>query len=73
MADNLPEVATEIKDNPDVQWFYLSNNPEAKTSAIGPDYVQRIVKTYGPFYNNGGGDAEEGVIYIIFYEGKRKE
>lgn len=31
------------------------------------------VMTYGPFYNNGGGDVPQGPVYIHFYKAVKKE
>ena len=69
LKDNFPEVDKEIKDDPDVKFYYLSNEESIETPSINPKYWnQKCVKTYGPFYNIGGGDAKEGAVYIHFYK-----
>lgn len=53
---------------------FLDSDPNAKHTGL--DYKNndvKIVKTYGPFYNNGGGDVDKGSTYIIFYEATPKK
>jgi RHS repeat-associated protein len=72
LKDNFPEVAPEIKDNKDVKFFFLSADKDAKHTGIGPGWDQKIVKSYGPFYNIGGGDVPKGAMYINFYSATPK-
>jgi hypothetical protein len=64
LKENFPPASAEIADLR-VKWFYLSNSinvpvhPGARNS--------ELVKTYGSFYNNGGGDVPAGATYIHFY------
>jgi len=74
LTDNLPEVDSEIKDDKDVMFFYLSSDKNKKTPSISSKYWdQTTVKTYGPFYSIGGGDAGSGAIYILFYKAVKKQ
>jgi RHS repeat-associated protein len=69
LKDNFPEVDAAIKNDASVKFFYLSSDKDAKTPAISAKFWdQKIVKTYGPFYNIGGGDAKGHSMYIIFYK-----
>ncbi|MGL4629884.1 MAG: RHS repeat domain-containing protein, partial [Leadbetterella sp.] len=73
LKNNFPVVDPEIKDDPEVMFFYLSPNKNIKTPSISPKYWdQKTVKAYGPFYSIGGGDAGTGPIYIIFYKPIKK-
>ena len=72
LKDNIGYIAPEILNDPSVKYFYLSNNKNAKTPAISSNFTQEIVKTYGPFYNNGGGDVPKGAVYILFYAARPK-
>jgi RHS repeat-associated protein len=70
LTDNFPNVDPAIKDD-EVNYFYLSNS----TTKIHGDnqintsfYKAELVKTYGPFYNNGGGDINRGESYIHFFK-----
>ena len=73
LTDNFPEVDTEIKDDSQVKYFYLSSDENATTPSINSKYWdQEKVKKYGPFYNIGGGDAAKGSIYIHFYKAVKK-
>jgi hypothetical protein len=74
LTDNLPEVDSEIKDDKDVMFFYLSSDKNKKTPSISAKYWdQTTVKTYGPFYSIGGGDAGTGAIYLLFYKAVKKK
>lgn len=65
---NFPDLDPEIADS-DVRFFYLSSVATTITPSIDKRYyTPTIVKTYGPFYNTGGGDAPKGDIYVIFYK-----
>lgn len=73
LKDNFPSVAPEIKNDENAKFFYLANKPDATHTGISSKYWdQKIVKSYGPFYNRGGGDAPKGEIYIIFYSVEKK-
>jgi RHS repeat-associated protein len=73
LTNNFPEVDSEIKDDSEVKYFYLSSDANATTPSISSKYWdQRKVKTYGPFYAIGGGDAGTGLIYIHFYKAIKK-
>jgi hypothetical protein len=51
-----------------VKFFYLGTTQNAKHTGISSKYWdQKIVKSYGPFFNNGGGDVPKGNVYINFY------
>lgn len=74
LKSNLPGVAPEISGDETVRFFLLADSPDAKHGGISSRYYdQTAVKTYGPFYNSGGGDAPEGSIYIIFYSAQKKD
>jgi len=61
--ENFPPLDPEIEDA-QVKWFYLSTSSEhAHTGIQGGEKV----KTYGKFYNIGGGDVPSGDIYVHFY------
>ncbi|MBS1902216.1 MAG: DUF4157 domain-containing protein [Bacteroidetes bacterium] len=66
-TENFPSLDPEIADNA-VKWFYLSplsSLPQHPTMSM-----LTSVKSYGAFYNNGGGDVPAGDIYIHFYKKK---
>ncbi len=67
-VENFPVADVEINDA-EVKWFYLSNdkNKPSQHPSLGSK-ANSIVKTYGPFYNNGGGDVGKGDTYIHFYK-----
>ncbi len=75
LKDNFPAVDPEIKNDPDVKFFFLAKENDTKHSAIKTEngWNQSIVKSYGPFYNIGGGDADAGEIYINFYKATKIE
>jgi hypothetical protein len=62
--ENFPQHDPEI--DVDVKWFYLSAALDKPLSHPGTSGTV-IVKTYGPFFNAGGGDAEHGDCYLHFY------
>ena len=62
--ENFPAKDAEIDEG--VRWFYLST--AAYTPVSHPGTSQTVlVKTYGPFYNIGGGDVDHGEVYLHFY------
>jgi hypothetical protein len=65
-VQNFPTVDIEIADS-SVQWFYLSNTPDGPKSHLGLTKPSKIVKSYGPFFNVGGGDAKVGSTWLHFY------
>ena len=70
---NFPGVDPEIKNNLNVQFFYFSPDKNATHPGISSKfYNQKIVKTYGPFFNIGGGDVPRGPVYILFYSATKK-
>ena len=73
LKDNFPGVAPEIKNDASVGYFYLSPQKDAKHTGISGKYWdQKVVKSYGPFYNVGG-DVKKGAVYIIFYSATPKK
>jgi hypothetical protein len=63
-TENFPRPDPEIDDR--VKWFYLSSS--ASTPAVHPGTTGTVlVKSYGPFYNTGGGDVKLGACYLLFY------
>ena len=56
----------EITD-PNVKWFYLGAKPDKPDTHPGTTGTTRV-KTYGSFYNIGGGDVPKGDVYIHFYK-----
>lgn len=74
LNDNLPKPANEITSNENVKYFFLGSSPNTKHTGINSKYWnQEVVKSYGPFYNSGGGDAKKGAIYINFYSAHLKK
>jgi hypothetical protein len=63
-TENFP--AKDVAIDGEVKWFYLSSNARTPLSHPGTSGTV-IVKTYGPFYNSGGGDVEPGDVYLHFY------
>ena len=64
--ENFPSVDTEISDN-SVRWYYISK--DADKPAVHPWVTGTVrIKSYGPFYNIGGGDVPRGNVYIHFYK-----
>ena len=60
LTSNFPEVNPEILNDVNVK-----SEQQVATPSLGRN--QECVKTYGPFYNIGGGDVEKGPVYIHFY------
>ena len=74
LVSNFPEVDPEILNDDDVKFFFLSSKKTEATPSINSKYFdQECVKTYGPFYNAGGGDVEKGPVYIHFYKAVEKK
>jgi hypothetical protein len=66
LTENFPALDSEIADA-EVKWFYLSS--EANTPAVHPGTTGTTkVKTYGSFYNIGGGDVKKGDVWVHFYK-----
>jgi len=73
LKDNFPNVDPLIKNDPSVKFFYIGTAKDVKSPSIDSRYWnQRIVKSYGPFYNTGGGDVPRGPVYLIFYSATKK-
>ena len=73
LKDNFPPVSAAVQNDPNVRYFYLS--PDSTAKHTGLDYKTwdiKLVKSYGPFYNVGGGDVPRGLTYVNFYSGRRK-
>ncbi len=69
LIDNFPEVDPVVANDGTVKFFYLSSLEKVDTPSIDSQtYNQKCVKSYGPFYNNGGGDVPRGEIYIHFFK-----
>ncbi len=66
LKSNLPPADGEIEDNPNVKYFYLDAKYDKKHTAL--NNTQKTIKSYGPFYNIGGGDVAREKCYVIFYE-----
>lgn len=66
LKSNLPPADGEIEDNSKVKYFYLDAKYDKRHTAL--NNTQKIIKSYGPFYNIGGGDVARGKCYVIFYE-----
>jgi len=67
LINNFPALDAEIADA-GVKWFYLSRNAaQAKHPGLSKPHVR--VKSYGPFFNNGGGDVPRGWgVYLHFFK-----
>jgi len=63
--ENFPVLDREI--GAEVQWFYLSAFADKPITHPGASQPMVIAKTYGPFFNSGGGDASRGDVYLHFY------
>jgi hypothetical protein len=62
--ENFPKLDPEIDRT--VKWFFLSAN--AATPAAHPKTTgTKLVKSYGPFHNVGGGDVTTSTVYLLFY------
>ncbi|HYR10132.1 MAG TPA: DUF4157 domain-containing protein [Longimicrobium sp.] len=64
--ENFPALDAEVADA-EVKWFYISSSgtgPAAHPGATG----SVLVKSYGSFYNTGGGDVKKGAAWIHFYK-----
>jgi len=68
--ENFPALDAEISDAA-VKWFYLSSNADKPVSHPSVSGSERV-KSYGSFYNIGGGDVKKGDVYIHFYRVKPK-
>jgi hypothetical protein len=64
MLENFPALDPEITSA--VKWFYLSD--KAVVPAHPGTTGTTRVKTYGPFFNTGGGDVPRGDVYVHFYK-----
>jgi hypothetical protein len=62
--ENFPRKDAVIDEH--VKWFYLSSYADRPISHPGTSNTV-IVKSYGPFYNIGGGDVDHGDCYLHFY------
>lgn len=62
--ENFPGKDHEIDEH--VKWFYLSAEPHTPIGHPGTSGTV-IAKSYGPFFNIGGGDAGRGDCYLHFY------
>lgn len=69
-TENFPALDAEISDAT-VKWFYLSPNADKPVSHPAVSGSERV-KSYGSFYNIGGGDVKKGDVYIHFYRLKPK-
>lgn len=67
LVENFPPVDAVIAD-PAVKWLYLAKDPELKKhKGLIQPHVR--VKSYGPFYNAGGGDVPRGSgVYVHFFK-----
>lgn len=63
--ENFPVLDKEI--GAEVCWFYLSPLPDKPVTHPGASRKMVIAKTYGPFFNSGGGDVSRGDVYLHFY------
>lgn len=64
-TENFPALDREIDEG--VKWFYLSSFSDKPTTHPGASQQMVIAKTYGPFYNIGGGDVSRGDVWLHFY------
>jgi hypothetical protein len=69
-VENFPSLDSEIADV-GVKWFYLSPQPDKPEVHPATTGTERV-KSYGSFYNVGGGDVKRGDTYIHFYRLKPK-
>ncbi len=69
-TENFLSLDPEIAD-PGVKWFFLSTKPDEPEVHPGTTGTERV-KTYGSFYNIGGGDVPVGDVYLLFYRLKPK-
>jgi hypothetical protein len=69
-VENFPSLDSEIADV-GVKWFYLSPQPDKPEVHPATTGTERV-KSYGSFYNIGGGDVKRGDTYIHFYRLKPK-
>ena len=67
LVENFPGVDSEIADDK-VKWFYLSHLESLTEHPTMSTLTS--VKTYGSFYNIGGGDVKKGDVYVHFYKKK---
>jgi hypothetical protein len=63
-TENFPSLDPEIADA-EVKWLYLSPDENADHTGITGETK---VKSYGPFWNVGGGDVATGATYVNFYK-----
>jgi hypothetical protein len=63
--ENFPTKDAEIDE--DVKWFYLSASGSTPTSHPGTTGTT-LARSYGPFFNAGGGDASRGDCWLHFYK-----
>ena len=74
LTENFPAVDPQVLDDASVKYFYLSNKSDAKHTALNEStHDVTMVKKYGPFYNNGGGDVPAGPTYVLFYKAVLKK
>ncbi len=64
-TENFPVLDREI--GAEVCWFYLSPLADKPITHPGASRQMVIAKTYGPFFNSGGGDVSRGDVYLHFY------
>jgi len=64
-TENFPVLDKEI--SAEVCWFYLSPFADKPTPHPGASRPMVIAKTYGAFFNIGGGDVSRGDVYLHFY------
>lgn len=63
--ENFPELDSEIDEG--VKWFYISSISDRPTVHPGTTGT-KLVKSYGEFFCNGGGDVKKGGAYVHFYK-----
>lgn len=63
-TENFPALDPEVADA-EVKWFFLSQDENAEHPGITGETK---VKSYGPFYNVGGGDVAKGMTNVNFYK-----
>jgi len=68
--ENFPAPDSEVDD--EVKWFYLSSDQDKPLSHPGASQPMVIARTYGPFFNVGGGDVSRGDVYLHFYRLSRE-